>query len=524
MITGSLATFASAIFLYQILEPTSFLSAVRGAEINAIPRATWEKIYQELQSRLNADPVAREHAAVSKLMKSLATVQPGPLPEDVKREIPYLVRADSDNLHCRLSVATLQDFEYAAVSPKERFENIQRIVEAAPRASGSRLYNEEFTRTWHEILKKHIRRADVAASAAVTLNHYEIVDHYAALPKMQRRLSELAGELRTQGHSAEADACNRWLGKTLLGLIDLEKDAGMRLLCLELMQKTEPDNQVAGDLAALREAYYAHADAAPIDPTHPYRPPVANVQDFHQVWASVIAAATVCLTSIGAFFVLIVVGLALTVRTIAGKTQVPTQTSGSRTMLRAAGIGIASAAFMAVVCIRATWAGPYSMSWAALLALGIVGWGTLTVALVLASGVTTGESPRVVPLVIVALAMIGLWSLAGMAPGPVVSSVRRINLATGNLALVMATLGIVALSSSLLVLKDWRFLARTASFVWMTIAIFALAILQYHLIQDRRWTPHSAEARLDEFPARLGPDWQEKYLQSVRAAYDIPRP
>lgn len=472
-----------------------------------------------------ADPVALKHDAADKLISAMAKVEPGPLPAELKNEATYLIRSDFDNLLSRLTYATLPDFEAAADrSCHDRFNKIRRLMDALPQAQGARLYNEEYTRAWFEVLKKHIRRADVAASAAVTLNHYQIVDHFAALPKLQRRLSDLSAQLRAQGNAANADACILWLGQALLGVIDSEKDAGTRLLCVELLGKIAgPDRQVATDLASLREAYHAGASAAPMDPTHPSRPPVVGTEEFRRVWTPFIAAAAVFLTSIGALIVLGVAVSALAARAIAGKNKIPAQVRGP-TMLRSAGLGAAFAALMAVVCVRAMSYGPYSMAWAALLSLAIIAWGVLTVALTMSSDVMSGGKPRVVQLVVAALAMVGLWSLAASAPAPIAIALRRIGLATGNFTLILATIGLLALSSSVLMLKNWRLLARTAALIWMTTTFSALGLLQYHRIQDRRWMDHAAQARLDEFPTRLGPNWEDKYLKSARAAYDIPRP
>jgi hypothetical protein len=525
VIPAILAAIAGAVFIFQILEPTSFLSAIRGVEFNAIPRATWEEMYSEFRSRMAADLVALKHDAADKLISAMAIVEPGPLPAELKNESTHLIRSDFDNLLSRLTYATLPDFEAAAAkSCYDRFNNFRRMMESPPQAQGAHLYNEEYTRAWFEVLKTHFRRADVAASAAVTLNHYQIVDHFAALPKLQRRLSEFSAQLRAEGYAEYADACIQWLGQALLGLIDSEKDAGTRLLCAELLEKIAgPNRQVATDLASLREAYQAGASAAPIDPTHPSRPPVVGTEEFRRVWTPFIAAVVVFLTSIGALVVLGVAVLALAARAIAGKNEEPALARGPP-MLRSAGIGAACAALMAAICVRAMSHGPYSMAWAALLSLAIIAWGVLTVALTMTSGASSGEMPRKRRLGVIALTMVALWILAASPPGPIAYFLRRIDLATGGFSLVLAALGVVVLSSTLLVFKNGRLLARSAAVVWMATAITALAILQFHRVQDNRWMQHAAQARLDEFPTRLGPDWQDKYLKSARAAYDIPRP
>lgn len=531
VITAALASLASAVFLFDVLRPTSFLSAVRGVEVSAISRATWDKIYDEYRSRLSTDPVVRTHDSVSRLLSLLIEVERGwrtaaealpaaALPLDV----------DRDNLVSRLTYAVLEDHQVAPAGgatrpPMDRFAAIKRIVVGEHPATVARLYNEEFTQAWHEVLKKYSKRADVAASLATSLDHYQIVDQYAALPMLQQRLTQIAAELRAQGHSTEADTCIRWIGQTLLGLIESEKDAGTRLLCVELLQAMNgPDPQLGADLAGLRDTYHTRASAAPIDPTHSFRPPVTDRHLFRRTWNLFIAAITVFITSIGALIALVIAGVALAVRSIAGKKNVPTPIPDPQSILGPAVRGAACAALMAMACVRASSDGAYSVAWAALLSWAIIVWSALTVALVMSSGSTSGRTPQSRRLGMIALAMLAIWILAAWDPASLALFLRRVDLATGNFTIVLVALGMVAFATLFLVLKDWRALARSAAIVWMATALSALAVLQFHRIQDDRWMNHAAQARLDEFPARLGPDWQDQYLKSARTAYDMNKP
>jgi hypothetical protein len=527
VIPAILAAVANAIFIYQILEPTSFPSAILGTEIRAVPRATWEEMYQELRSRLTTDPVARRNESVNWLIRALAKAEPGPLVLSTKNEAPIMARADPENLLCRLASATLLDFEAgAALSPSERFESFRRIVEATPTANSSRLYNKEFTQAWHEVLKKHIGRADVAAAVAIG----GTVDHYAALPKMQRRLSQLASDLRAQGHETEADSITRWLGQSLFGLIDSETGAGTRLLCAELIQKTEPESRAALDLAKLRDAYHAHASAASVDLTHPDRAPVVLPELFNRVWATLIAAGTIVTTSFGAllvfFFSLLCKFMPSQLRDSVSPS-CPSPTAA----LRSALIGIAFPALIAIVSARITANGLFAGTWGALLGFAILAWGELMVPIVWESDQDSRTYSRSVRLGIVILLMLALLVLAASPPGPFVMYLQPFDKVAIIASLAIAAIVLAAVVAFFLLPRARQSVVRIASITWMASALAALVILQFHQIQDNWWVQHAAVARLDEFPARLGPDWQEKYLKSARAAYamplaerDIPRP
>jgi hypothetical protein len=254
VLTVVVATLASTILYVQLDDPGSMLGAIRRVEIVALIPAegeatrslgaidvTWDDVGAARDAAVGAHPDRAAHFALGRLIERLVDVHRG---RQGARQAAVLSRnelaADPDNLLARLVHAAIVDSQPAAgadeaPSAADRFETMRRIVEAEAPARRATLYNAEFTRSWHEVLRRYFRRPDVAVSLAASLPSYQIVDHYAALPVIRDGIVSLAVGLRAEGRPEQAETCIRWLGEAALGLIDADPDAGTRLLCTDIL-------------------------------------------------------------------------------------------------------------------------------------------------------------------------------------------------------------------------------------------------------------------------------------------------
>jgi hypothetical protein len=530
VIMAALASVATAVFLAQVLSPTSFLSAVRGVEIKAISRAQWDEMYQSLRSRLSTEPVARKHDAIARLLALLIEVERGRQPAaDVLPTAKSYLDADSDNLVSRLTYAILEDRQSAAAGgaarpPTDRFAAIKRIVDAEPRANVSRLYNEEFTQAWHEVLKLHFKRADVAASLTTSLDHFQIVDHYAALPMIQQQIAAIAAGLRKEGHTAEAETCTRWLGRMMLGLIDSEKDAGTRLLCADLMAKSVGQVDIHMELSDFRTVYKKQAIASLPDPVHLYRAPAVCSNVYRCVWSWGFAFGAAFLTAVGAM-------LSVAAGCVAALLRRKRQTGSSDLAVihRADVVKSAAMSFVFVAILEYVYVcrfafGIFSTSWGVQVCSATISLGALFVTLSCFVNWPPKGRTATIHLTVIFFLMAMLLILGASVPVATNRFLRPLDLKLGVAKIAIVVAGLLVIVSGWLSPVRPKLFASVAISVWTIASFLALASLQVHHRVDEQYQRDVAAARLDEFSNRLGPDWQDHYLKSARAAYDISKP
>lgn len=528
IITTALASLASAVFLYQVMQPTSFLSAVRGVEISGISRETWDEIYEQLRSRLREKPIARNHEAVAHLLNVLIQVERGSKSAaDVLPGAQVALEADGNNLVSRLAYAVLADSQAGAADakrlPLERFEAMRQVMERQPPASTATLYNDEYTHVWHDVLKKYIHRADVAASAATSLDHFQIVDHYAALPMIQQRITSLAGELRANGNAAEAEACTRWIGRTMLRLIDSEKDAGTQLLAVQLLGRTvDSRSDISNQLRAMHDQFHHEAASALPDLSDFTRMPVVANTIFRKTLERFIEASSAFLVGMGGLLGCLCAGAIGTWQTLRRH---------SAFLDGALSVSIRKRAVLFCVLGLVISAGTGDIladglfSTQCLLELAMTVAGIGAIAATFAVGRDSAQPTRALLLRLLSFVPLGLLYLLVVSfSGWFSMRLRAVDIAVGGVILVFIVVLISIIFTMGVSRLGRRTLAFNAALVWLVNSALAVGFLQLHRAADSRYQDIISTAHFDEVAARLGPDWQDAYLKSARAAYDMKQP
>jgi len=276
---AALAAIVSAAFIYQLTRPESLLGGMLGWELERIDDAsregaaappgsiTWAGLFAQLERKMPTLPDARPRAGTAQLIYAVDAVQRGKLSAtDAVARLAPAEDAATFNLVARLAYAWLRDRAEANADPSPsptaspsgnslpqpstssasppsstplvRYDSISRILDAQPPATTATLYNDTLHDAWRDVLKTAIRRQDVIASCVRNYRHFDIREHYAALPTIHATFSSLARELHTAGHAPQAETIRQWLDRAYMGLIDNERDYATRLLAAELLTDT----------------------------------------------------------------------------------------------------------------------------------------------------------------------------------------------------------------------------------------------------------------------------------------------
>jgi putative effector of murein hydrolase LrgA (UPF0299 family) len=160
--------------------------------------------------------------------------------------------------------------------------------------------------------------------------------------------------------------------------------------------------------------------------------------------------------------------------------------------------------------------GCYSTVWAVVAAASGLAAGALTACL-LASAWPEGGVAAPRRRIVAGAALIVLALLPGILPAPVVARlVRGADIAVGIVPAAIVVIAVAGLAGVLISRARLRTLAAVAVLTWCANIVCALVVHQVHRAADRTYQQSAAAGKLDEFSARLGAGWQDKYLGPVR--------
>jgi hypothetical protein len=530
----ALATLASAVLFAQILDREGMLAAAMRSESHGL---NLPDLSAARDAAIRPHPKAAPHAALARLFRLLTQVDEGTRDTvEAEAEARQEMAADPDNLVTRLAGATVLDLASAenagqsgsTTAPAVRFDAFRAIVDSEPPARRATLYNAELTATWHDVVKRFMKRPDVAASFAAAWPHYAITNQYAALPVIQRRLSELSAELRKAGHIEAAERCTRWIARLMLALIDADPDAGTRLLCADLLARSlDPQSPAACSLRRFQDDFTAVAEAAPIDVCDQAWSPTPAVVPSAYKWAfySLVFACGLAMIAMGGAVLFAVSCVAALVVAIVLRGQ-PDAIGVRRppVYVRLASAALPPFAITAVCVAYLNGYGMYSQTWALVTGLCAFAVGTLlAVALANLNAASDQSAVRRRVMIVILLASLGV--LLAIAPPPVVTrACRALDVTIGTRWILLPGLAALIVAAIAVGPARFRAIASAAAMVWCLNACIAVAVLQFHRSADSRYQQAVVAARLDEVPARLGPDWQKKYLKAAQDAYDINKP
>ncbi|GMU34527.1 MAG: hypothetical protein HS101_03690 [Planctomycetia bacterium] len=551
---AALALVVSAVFFAQLVNPAGFLAAITQADMARLERnqdagvaPNWDTLFASLREELRRQPTSRRHEAVARLIAKLIDVERGKADAaTASTEADALLAEDADNLLSRVACAAIGD-EAAAATTRDavaikadaliaRFQTMEKVFVGERPARESRLYNKEYDEAWFAILRKGVSRLDVASNLAKYIRHYEIREHYAALPMIQRRLGTLADELDAAGHSDEARRVRRWLVQLFVGLMRSEPDAGTRLLCADMLGRTlagsEP--QLAERMAALRREYHAAADAAPVNLTDPARSPSSVPSQYRDVAKFAAMAMFFAVAGLGASVILLfAASTALVARIWKTVSRGRTGDGPSRSQLTMRNWtvrwALTIALFAALTCVLIVLspmrdAAMYSEGWGYHALACALATGSMIV--ILRAAFTTvrperAREDRARSIAACCLAVIPI-ALIVLPPKWLAWSIRWVDLWVPSIILLSLFLFVVVSAAYRVVHVPARWMAASAVATWMIAMVFAYPTLLAHEYAD--WMIQHAQRNLleDEFGFRMGDYWESRFLTDIAKAYDIP--
>jgi len=547
---AALALVVSAVFFAQLIRPDGFLAAITQADLARLERnrdagisPNRDTLLASLREELRRTPTTRRHEAVARLLTKLIDVQRGKADAaSAALEADALLAEDADNLLSRVARAVIGDAQAATPEPNAetattdalltRFRALEQIVVGGQPTEASRLYNKEFDETWFAVLRNGVSRYDVAANLSKYIRHYEIREHYAALPVIQHRLTALAEKLDAAGHRDEARGVRRWLVQLFVGLMRSESDPGTRLLCADMLGRTlagsEP--QLAERMAALRDEYHSVSDAAPVDLTDPERSPAVNPARYRSMTNLFVLALFLAMIGIGAAAMFILSASAGFVSLLWGALARPTRNDNeapailkpmlARLVIAVAGFAVLLAAL--ILCWPLKNAAMYSEGWGYRAMILACAAGAILVLLrsdLVTTVFTDATSPEKArqtrPLVVLFLTFLPVAMLV-IPPAWLEWAMRWIDLKASSVIVLGVLMVVMIAIAYRRVRSSARIITTTAATTWLMAIMLAYTSLLVH--ESFAWHAYGT----DELTMRLGADWQARFLTDIAKAYDIP--
>lgn len=311
VIYAIVALILSAIFTYQITREDSMLGGIMGWELEKLNsekpgQITWKDLGEEYRREAVQMPGYKEHEAVRQLLIVVDYVNRGRLDAGrVLDQAKIWAAEDSDNLVSRLALAYLTDRAQggAKTTSQQQFENAKKIIDGDKPAKQATLHQDAFNRKWNEVLKRHIKREDVAVSAA---RHVRVEEQrqIAALPVIGSWLVDMTRELRSSGHPEEAKFVAECFVDTFQNIADSESDSATGLLVASVLVSGLPANSpMRAHFEGVRKKFHESSDAAPIDPIDIYKCP--TVFDPFKFVTLIVCPAAAASVGIGALICVI---------------------------------------------------------------------------------------------------------------------------------------------------------------------------------------------------------------------------
>lgn len=558
VIPAALALVASAVFFARLTAPGSFLGAVAGIELaqlaandrlGAAARGpSWRSLGSRHLENCRRLPTWKQHLALGDMLDALVAIERGRRdPAMAARIATEAVAADPENLVARLACGVILDGSMATTEAAEsvgaRFLALQRIVEGSAPAATSTLHNHQIDASWFDTLASGLRRADTAMALARFADHYEITQHYAALPMIERRISGLADALSEAGRAEDSKLCRSWLVRMLVGVMEDEPDAGTQLLCADLLARTLEDTrpELAVPLRQLRGAYHVHAAAAPTDLGDPSRSPVLDASGYRVILAALVVTLVFAACALGAGLLLgaaiVMLPISAMARVLATRRGRPSQTEPAmhsrRALFRILLCLLGPALVSIILAARITSDSVFSEYWlyVVFLCTGFAGamfvmLQTMDASRTAASAPPSKDAQRMLrsPWAVVAI-IAALPLLAIAAPPSLTANLARwFDLQVPFLSVLLIAFPLLA------IICVWRLRARLrmmlllASVSWALNILVAWVALGFLLGADEGASLKAAYSRRHELNHRLGSNWQQKYLDPVKSAYDITTP
>ncbi|GJQ27054.1 MAG: hypothetical protein HBSAPP02_20860 [Phycisphaerae bacterium] len=544
---AALAALVSAGFIYQLTRPHSLLGGILGWELERIDDAsrdgaatrtgaiTWAGLFAQLERKMPTLPDARPRAGTAQLIAAVEAVQRGKILAAVAAErFAPAEDAATFNLVARLAYAWIRDRATPPHSPDPiaRFHAMAAVLDAQPPATTSTLYNDPLHDAWRDVLQTAIRRQDVIASCVRNYRHFDIREHYAALPTIHATLTALARDLHSAGHTPQAETTRQWLDRAYMGLIDNERDYATRLLAAELLADVRAaDFYTAAPNhhrpSKLREAFHEQAKECKSDLVDLYKAPRATPSSGHMSDSALAYCMGLAAATIGAVVALVCQVLAYSLRFVSHRLGSERSVNSATIMPEKAHLWISMLGPILVFGFfgRAT---PFLLGQSGSIEGYVV---RLAVIATIAAISMSLVSARVTKLNAPAANMLGLAAIVCLTlvlflepEGGLWPALRVLDIGFGALPVIGSVLLLAVITTTVAIGDSLRNVFSVFVRTWIIGGICCYGSYQLLYNLDEQYRNTVSVHRYDEIAARLGSDWKSLLPPAVNSTSSVPAP
>lgn len=527
----ALALAAGAIFLALLLRPASFYNAVTHKEASAFYRPSNDraKLLQTSRTDLQRQvyqTMSRGSALHSRnrLNEMLQTIADSEF-EDVDASSAldaFRLDPHNDLTHlCAAMVLVLADAPPSSAGPfspelaKAMFDKLSMTLELTPPTGVATTFYMDVLANLQAVYRSHFSRPDVALMVAEIDAPYFVIQphrhaaYWEGFPAMRCRLWEIAAALDAAARHREAAQCRAWFRRPMIELIEREPDTLMRLLCVDLMVNDLPESSPARkSLVQLRDDFVRNAAEAPTDRTDitGERTAVAP-SEYRAAQASLIASIVLSLMgagAVGAYVLCLLLSMF-----VSNQLEIVPRARTARMVQWVVATGLIMLGVY--VCTgTADPRGPYSAHWTLHMVI-LSAWVGAGVAFAF-SNVHERPSGLPWPLRVAFIISIAPIVLYFLPPVWVVQFSRSMDRWMHPLwaGVLYATVGVML--ALMLNIRRLRGVRMSAALIAATTACLALGTYGVHVLLDSRWQDAAVPGRIDEFGARLGAGWYERFV------------
>jgi len=521
------------------LKPDGFMHALRGIDASEFNKdipggLTDDGVIQRYRQGSTNHPLAQEFASRIRAAEAVIDSFEGPLPEDRLKQLSVEAEYDGKNLLTRALVALAYESplgDDTFTTPIERFNYLKRVISQPPAVDAVATYGDEFNDVFIKAFDGFSeRRANVLIAGNALYYDTFLQTHralYACIPFAINHWGDLAAELDTAGHSAEAFQLRQWLGEICFGIIEVDRDSCLQLVAARGLTSlfgdheaiAKPVQQLIDDHTTDRKIPFTDSRVAPFSNYETLAP--TEYADAFDSFARFTAASALF---IGSALVAI---LSLTVFVLPVQPHRPAKDS---TYPLGARVGL-YALIILIIPLALVWRGadlfqagehPYlSRDWmvAALLAFGAIG-GALTIIRAIidnAMGSALNERLRWGSVALVMFVAGGL--LLGAPVQSLAGSLRSLAVMDNWFAAAIV-IGLFFLGALAAARVPAERMARVAALCALVFALQATTLHSLHRSADRHYQDAVVKAHADPLAARLGSDWRKTYIGPARAAFN----
>lgn len=530
------AAVTTAVAVAPALRPDSIVAAMMMSDFEALLDSSrgpsFDSVSRQYLASRNRHGQARAYMACKSLVRSYAELDPSGAPDSqMLHDVDEWAGLDQRNRLSRMIAAAMHDARrrHAGAKASARFAAMEASLDAAPATDICTSYDPIFFSLFRRAVEPHVHRPDVAAAIA-TYYYYSPYSNHAewlqVLPRLADTWADLRDALKASGEVEAAGRCDRRIAALCLDVLTHERESGIQCLAADMLRRHVGEQSPAVDesMRSLLAAHTWNRGPAGNDLCAPMlsQPPLVKTAYEATVERFFMFACLVVLAWAGAAGFVLAIGTLLV-----PAARVMGAPDGVR-FGRAVATGVV--VYLIAPLLLCAWVAdlypgsgaPYYTAGGAMAVVHALV--VVSVSLVILHALLLSHGVRHVvvrggPAVALFLAAVVFLVLPARVTGPFLRSVHYSW--PGLLWSFGVTVALIVVATLLARIPAAR-LARSAAVGWLVFAVTAAVSMTWHRRADRAYQAAVVDAYNDPMTARLGPDWETRYIEPAREAFEPP--